>query len=246
MRLSYSPFLLNAEGGGSGGSGSPEQDKKPPADKGEGDKTPQYVTKADLETFKTEIKASEQVHSGLLGGLRNDIQKLLKPEKKPEDKEKDPTLTQRVDAIEARDKASFESLKRRTLKSVAMEAGVPAQRAGRFANIVLADFKEKITVSKDDDVFFQESDDKSTPILEWVQAYLKSADGEFFLPPKETGSSDGQKGAGKGSSAVHPYLAMTFEQIMDDKKKNPDLFLTYLEQHEDTDWIKKQKSFRMK
>jgi hypothetical protein len=233
-------MYFNADGGGSGAGASAQA--TPPAKAGEGDKTPEFVTKAEWQSFQADIQKRIDDQSGLLGGIRNDLKSLTKPPAK--EAEKDPTLTQRVDAIEQRDKISRENLKRSTLKSVAMGAGVPEARAGRFAKLILAEFGEQISVTKDDEVTFKESDDKTVSIGEWIGAYLKSADGEFFLPPKATGNSDGQNGANGSAATPHPYLAMNATEIMEHSKDHPDLFVSYTEKHEE-DWLRKQKTMRL-
>lgn len=178
----------------------------------------QYVTKAELEAFQTSLKESQQAQSSILGGIQNTLKKLTEGKAAPvETKTEDTSLTARVAAVETSEKALRDSMKFGALKAAAMAKGVTEARAEQFARFVQAEHPNKITTTKDFRVVFQESDDKSTGITDWVTAYLQTADGEMFLPPVAAGSGSGQSRSGKTAAAA-PQASMTYEQLMADIK----------------------------
>lgn len=214
----------------------------PPAEGTKATNGPEYATKAEITELRSLLDSRLQEQSGLLGGLRNDL-KGLKPQKTEATKTEDATLTSRIQAIEAREAKHRENLRFGALKSAAMAKGITEKRAEQFARVVISEHDSKISVTDDFQVKFAESDDKSTNITDWANAYLQTADGEIFLPPKTAGSSEGQSGSGKAASANNPFLQMTFMQIMEAKTKNPELYLAYLQDH-GADWAQKQKDWK--
>jgi hypothetical protein len=201
-----------------------------------------HATKAELEAFQKTVLESLQKQSDAIGSVTASINKL-----KPKATETAKTLTEKDEADQKRQAFQTNREKFGALKAAAMDRGVPEKKAAQFARYVLgSDNAANILVKEAGFEYvteFRESDERTVSISAWVQAFLKTEEGEIFLPPKTAGSSDGQSSAGKGTIQVHPYLAMSFEKIMEDKKRNPEAFMTYLQDHE-ADWVQKQKQWK--
>lgn len=217
--------VVNSEAPGSSSNATP------PAESAKATNGTEYATKAELEAFQKTIADSLQAQSGLLGGLRNDIKGIAKVPKTDATKTEDATLTARIKALEDSETRQRDNLRFGSLKSAAMAKGVPEKKADLFAKMILAEHgKETVVVTDDYRVLFKESDDKQVPVTDWASAYLQTEAGEIFLPPKAAGSSDGQAGNGKTSTA-HPFASLTFEQIQEQRAKNPAAYYAYVNEH---------------
>lgn len=129
---------------------------------------------------------------------------------KPEPKD-DPTLTERIKAIEARENAQREVTRFNAIKAAAMGRGVAENRAKQLTKIVLSEMGEKVVVTDAFDVIVRESDEKSVPAADWVSAYLQTADGEIFLPIKPAATTDGARG---GSATTSVPETATYTELM--------------------------------
>ena len=200
----------------------------------------QFVSKAEFDALQKRI----QDQSDILGGIRTSL-KQLAPKEAPKPTEQDQTLTARVKAIEERESVQREAMRFGSLKAAAMAKGVPETRAEQFSRYVLAtDHGKAISVDSNFRVTYQEGE-KQTPVSDWAGAFLASQEGEIFLPPKGSGpSGDGlRSGSGSAVSAASPYLGMSFEQIMESKKRDYKGFTEYVTKHE-SDWVNKQSAYR--
>lgn len=202
----------------------------------------QHATKAELDAFKASVLESIQKQSEFIGGKLKEL-KQPKTEAKTDEAK---TLTQRQEADEKRAAFQMNREKFGALKAAAIEKGVPEKKAAQFARYILgSENANNIIVEENGYEYatrFRESDESIVPIAKWVSAFLQTDEGEIFLPAVAASSSDGQGSAGRGSATTQsPFVAMTFEQIMEERNRNPDGFAEYLEKHSD-DWAKKQKT----
>ena len=181
---------------------------------------PQYVTKADFESAIAQVS---QKTSDLFGGLRNDLKGLIKapdspkPDAKPpEPKPDDSTLAERVKSLEAREKTQLENLRRTSIKAAAMSRGIPEKNAERFAAVALLEHGEKVFVDDGFAVHYRDSETKTTPITDWVNAYLQTDEGALFKPSKFAPNAPGLRGGRTDAPTEGEFAGLNLKQVMAD------------------------------
>ncbi len=144
-------------------------------------------------------------------------------------------LAERVNAIEARDAKQRGRERLSSIKTALIDGGVPAKNAERAAKVVLADHGGRVVVDDDFNVHYQDQNDTTTPIATWIGAYLKTEDGQFFLPAKKLAGGDGLSGNNAaginngGAAQGHPFAKLSYKEIMD--HPNRSLTASYVRDH---------------
>ncbi len=92
---------------------------------------------------------------------------------------------------------------------------------GNVSKYFKSNYGDRIQVSDDGEVLFQESDNKVTPLKDYLQAWSKSDEGQTFVPARRGPQSIAGGFSGAPVSSASPYRAMTFEQIMERRRIDP-------------------------
>lgn len=193
---------------------------------------PQYVT---VDEYKALLNRLDGISANL-----NRLQKGAseKPEPKPEQKQVQPdhTLTARVAELEAQRKLSEarnlrvnKKLAKQAISKVAADFGLGGL-ADEFSDLMSTRLGDRVIVNEEDDgVYIQESDEKRTPVKDYVSAYFQTDKGKTWIPPKRNPSVE-QIGdsASSVTAAVSKLSSMSFKEIMGLMDTNPGLVTAYI------------------
>lgn len=177
---------------------------------------PKYATEEQLGKVLERLDAQSRILAGLEKGKPAPAPA---PDPKPTPKEPDPALAERVKAVEERETKQREVMRRNSVKAAALTKGIPDKHADRFARIVLAEHGDKVFVDEEYNVHYRDSETKTTPITDWVGAYLQTEDGQVFKPVKQAPNSDALRGGNETPPAASEFDGLTYKQVMSDPAK---------------------------
>ena len=177
------------------------------------------ATKTEVVTLDqhNELKAELAKATAAINALQAQKRTEAKTEPaKVEKPESDPALAERVKAVEERETKQREVMRRNSVKAAALTKGIPDKHADRFARIVLAEHGDKVFVDEEYNVHYRDSETKTTPITDWVGAYLQTEDGQVFKPVKQAPNSDALRGGNETPPAASEFDGMTYTQVLND------------------------------
>ncbi len=141
----------------------------------------------------------------------------------------------RIEELERRDREREEraqkaerKMRENSVKSTLKSHGVN-ELGQRF---FISEYADRIIVDDDGNVNFKESEDKVTPLEDYLNLWPQTSEGQNFLPAEKLPTSDGLKprsnSAAGASARASGYVGLTVDQIMEKKKVDPHGFSEYL------------------
>ncbi len=201
-------------------------------------KTETKVEEKKVDPYEDRFSKLEQQLNGLSATLRQ-VNKQVKPPVEKKESEEDRTLTARVAATEEREKKVRQREQFNALNGALQDNGIHKDQAPRFAKMILGEESDNIEMDESDPliprVLYKESDEKKTPVNEWMKAYLASDKGSWMKPPKPTANSEGMN---RQSSNDGTNIQGWTPKSKNDARKDPDRFAALIS----TDAGKKQYS----
>ena len=173
---------------------------------------PKYVEVAQLEKLQRELEGL----TASVQGISRIVRKAEKPVDPPPTEKQDLTLKAHIEADKARDQKIKDRAIRTELAAFAKENGLALKP---FMHYVTGEYKEKISVSENDEVVFEDELGEKHPFAVLGKKILASSDGSTFLPPVETPGEVGsrrQQGASR-LPAGKPLQDWTDEEISKNK-----------------------------
>lgn len=185
--------------------------------------------KAEIDTLKTQIADLTKKIDGV-NLAKNRIE--AKAEKKAEKDPEDATLTARVKAAETREANVRKREQFNAIHSALLGNGIHKEKASRFAKLVMMEEADKIEMDETDPlqprVLYKESEDKKTPLNEWIKAYLESDKGNWMKPDRATATSPGLDKQSNTNQMAAGFAPKTKAEA----RKNPDVFYAWTQTEE--------------
>jgi hypothetical protein len=141
----------------------------------------------------------------------------------------------RIEELERRErerdeKAAKEGKKSREsyAKSVLKNHGINELGQRTFVSL----YGDRIEVDSEGNYNFRESEDKITPLDDYLNLWPQTSEGLNFIPPDKLPSSDGLKplagGSASASTRASGFQGLNIDQIMEKKKIDPKGFSEYM------------------
>jgi len=109
------------------------------------------------------------------------------------------------------------------IQDAAREAGVPAERLRVFKTVIEADYGNKLKLTDDDSVVYEEFEGVETkPVATLISEFLKKPEGAIFRPAVQTPGGSGLRGGGKGGPGPGQKV-ITRQQLLSGNFKPEDL-----------------------
>ena len=93
-------------------------------------------------------------------------------------------------------------------------------------------YGDRIEVDADGNYNFRESEEKLTPLDDYLNLWPQTSEGLNFMPPDKLPTADGLKpyagGSSNASTRASGFQGLTIEQIMEKKKVDPKGFSEYM------------------
>lgn len=99
-------------------------------------------------------------------------------------------------------------------------------RTEHFARYVLSVHGDRIKVTDDMQVYVDD-EGTPTPVTQWADAFLKTAEGQMFMPAPVPAPSPIPNGTGGKQTQRHPYADLKYSDLMTKAKENFSEYLKF-------------------